>query len=182
MMKRKFDFAFIGVLGLFMTNTIIQLVLYDNLLSINNYVGFTCFMIATALRFTNNRYRRYGLPILLLLCTFNIANLEIGNVAFFVSYGSMESISINPIILFILIIYYFVNKINVKQVVKTIFFPSAEEQEIDHQKLTDFYFRKFENCSDKELEYITRNFKDYPLAAQNALEKIHTLKDQPTKL
>lgn len=177
-MKRKFDFAFICVLWLLATNTIIQSIFYGNLLSINNYVGIICLMIATALRFTNNRYRRYGLAILLLLGTFNIANLAIGNTSFSIGFGNVEATSISPIMLVILIIYYFVNKIDIKQTIKAVFFPTAEEQQIEHQKLTDFYFKKFKNCSDAELEAITLNFKEYPLAAQHALEKIYLLKDQ----
>lgn len=52
------------------------------------------------------------------------------------------------------------------------FCSSAEEQQLEHKKQTEFYLRKFENCSDAELEVIKSNFNDYPAAAQDAITEL----------
>ncbi|SMC60788.1 hypothetical protein [Pedobacter nyackensis] len=176
-MKRKVDFIFIGLLGTLMVNTLVQSKLTGTELSINNYGGGIIWIIITVLRFTNHRYRRYGLAILLFLGTVNIANLGLGNISFSVGFGNLDPIGIDPIIFLLLIIYYFINKNDIQKAFKTMFFSSDEENQIEHQKLTDFYFKKFKNCSNTELETILESFNEYPLAAQSAIEELCKMKN-----
>lgn len=170
--KRNADFIFIGVLGLFLANLLIQFVMTGNLLTLNNYLGILLWLIIGVLRFINYRYGRHGLALLLLLGTFDIASFGPGGVSFSVGLGSLGPIGFDPLVLIVLIIYYFVNKTAIKQVVKTLLYPSSEEQQLEYQKQTDFYLRKFENCGDDELEVIVSNLKEYPLAAQHAITEI----------
>lgn len=171
-MKRKADFIFIGILGLLMANTIVQSIWQGNLLSINNYAGFALWAIAIILRFTKNRYRRFGLAALLLLGVLNITNLTIGSISLNAAYGDVESPEINPLMLLLLIIYLLINKTEVKKTFNGIFFPNAEEQQQDQQRQIDFYYRKFDACSKEELEKIIDNFGQYPVPAQLALDKL----------
>ena len=142
------------------------------MLTFSNYLGMLLWLISIALRLTNNRYGRHVLAVMLLLGTLNVASFGIGNVSLSVGFGSAKSIGVNPILLLILIVYVFVNKTSVKKVVKMMFFPSAEEHQLEHKKQTDFYLRKFEKCSDAELEIIKGNFNLYPPAAQDAITEL----------
>jgi hypothetical protein len=172
-MKRKTDFVFIAILGLLLANVLVQFVMGNSfLLTINNCLAILLLLITGLLRFTNHRYGRHALAILLLLGTFDIASFGLAAVSFSVGFGSIKPIGFNPIVMFILVVYFLVNKTAIKKVIKIILLPSVEEQQLEDKKQKDFYLRKFENCSDDEMEIIVGRLKEYPLAAQYAIIEI----------
>ncbi|MFA4868866.1 MAG: hypothetical protein WC623_11735 [Pedobacter sp.] len=171
-MKRKADFIFIAILGLLLANALVQFIMGHILLTLNDYLGILLWLITCMLRFTNHRYGRYALGILLALGIFDIASFGLGGISFSVGFGSMKPIGFNPIVLLITVIYFLVNKTVIRQVLEMIVYPSAEEQQLKDKKQRDFYLRKFENCDDDELGIIFGNLEEYPVAAQHAIIEI----------
>jgi hypothetical protein len=176
-MKVKSDFIFIGALGILIINTITQSILFNYLLSINNYLGFAAWLLILLLRIFKSRIGRYGLGVLLILGLFNIINFTLARVFLTVGFGGVskapiETVGLNPIVLLVLIIYYFVNKKSINRILAHLFYGSQEEREREHQKKVDFYLKKFEDCDSNELDQMFNNLKDYPAEAQIALNQI----------
>lgn len=180
-MKAKSDFIFIGILGLFIASTIALSLTYNYILSANNYLGFFCWAIAFILRLTHFKWKRYVLGFVIIFGTLNILNFGIGVASATISYGSplpIEPVSINPVILIILIAYYFTNKPAINRVLSRAIKGTEEEQAKEHQKMVAFYSDKFKSSSEEELKEAFKNYLGYPEAAKVALDKIKTARDQ----
>lgn len=176
-MKGKSDFIFLALIGLIVVNTITQSIIFDYLLSFNNYLGFVCLPIVLASRILKPRAGRYAIVVLLLLSSFNIINFGIAKVSLSFSIGGLgEGIGLNPIMLIILIGYYLVNRRSINQRLSKYINGPADEQQNDQQKMVEFYVRKFENCAAEEMEAIIKNFNHYPPEAQIALKRVCNLK------
>jgi hypothetical protein len=181
-MKAKFDFLFLGILGLLIGNTIIHSYLFNYLLSINNYLGFGSWVIVLVLRLVNTRLGRYGTALLLILGTLNILNFGLGTVSLSFSIGNIdqiptEPVGLDPVILLILIIYYFTNKKTVNRILSDIFYGNSKEQIQERQKKVEFYLEKFENYNSVEFDKILQSLKDYPIEAQIAIKEIRDQKE-----
>lgn len=177
-MKGKSDYLFLSVLGLLIANTVTQHFLDRYVLTINNYFGFIAWGAAFILRLGRSKYRRLGLGWLLILGALNLLSFTIGKVA--VSVGnisnSAEAIGLNPIILVILIAYYFVNKASINRILSRVFIGTREEQEQERNRQVEFYFTKFSNCEQEELDEIFQRFDDYPTEAKVALNRIKAMR------
>ncbi|MBB2144420.1 hypothetical protein GM921_02910 [Pedobacter sp. LMG 31464] len=181
-MKQKTDYIFFGLTGLIIVNTIIQSQLYNYALSINNYLSFVAWPIALFLRLKNYKVRRYPLAFLLILATINIFNFGLGAMKLSFSIGDISSIpaerpGVNPIILLILIAYYFVNKKSINRILNNTFRGTPEERKVEYQKTVDFYLNKFNSCNKEELKDILKDFNDYPEPAKIALRQIQLKND-----
>ncbi|NEU06841.1 hypothetical protein GZH53_00820 [Flavihumibacter sp. R14] len=176
-MKGKFDYIFLGVLGLLLANAVIQSYLYQYLLSINNYLAVIAWVIALTLRLGTSRYRRQAIGWLLILGTLNVLSFTLGRIT--ISIGNIsdtgvEAISLNPIILAISIAYYLTNKTAVNRILTNVFQGTKDEQEKERDKQVHFYLNKFSECDSQELDTLLKNFDDYPPEAQTALKQIQT--------
>lgn len=176
-MRAKADFIFLGILGALIVNAIINAVVFNYQLSINNYFGFICWLLALLLRILNFRFNRYCVGCLIILGTLNILNFGIGTAVISFSVGNIydvkaDGLGLNPIILFILIVYCFVNKKVINVIISELWNGSAKEQEDARQKNINFYLKKFEHCSADELECLLKKLNDYPVEAQIAIKKL----------
>ena len=182
-MKEKSDFLFLGLLGLLIANTITQSIAFGYILSLNNYLGFVTWGLALVLRLGHFKRKRYALAFLLILGTLNVSNFGLGMMSMSFSIGHIsnapaEPIGLNPIILLMLIGYYFVNMRSINRLLSNAIKGSEEERKVDHQKIVDFYLRKFNECDDSEFEKVYRNFNEYPPEAQTALKQIRQEKEK----
>lgn len=175
-MKAKSDYIFLGILGLITAITIIGVIVNGIQLTVTNYIAFAAWLTALFIKLSKNKLGRYAIGILLILGTFNICNFLPGTTWMNFGFGNTVLLQFNPIIFIILAAWYFVNKRVIKVVYSKVFKDSAEEEAIRHQKMIEFYFEKFKDCSEAELEAIHANMSNYPDEAQTALRKLNRLK------
>ena len=178
-MKAKSDYLFLSVLGLLIVNTVTQHFLNRYVLSLNNYFGFIAWGTAFILHLGRSKYRRLALGWLLILGTLNLLTFTIGKIAVSVgpiSESGTEHLGINPIILVILIVYYFVNRTPINRILSRTLIGTEEEQKQKRNKQIEFYFEKFSKCEPEEFEELLQRFDDYPVEAQVALKRITAMR------
>ena len=166
----------IPVLGLFIIITIAQALLQNLVLTINNYLAFIALPTALFLRFKLQKRKRFPLGIILLLSLFNIINFG-GTISMTFGVNSsipIETPSINPIILLIVIAYYLVNKKTIGITLSNFFKGTEEEKRKEFQNTVDLYFKKFNSFDEEELKKALENFNDYPDEAKIALRQIQS--------
>ncbi len=156
-------------------NTVIQSILFQYELGLNNYLGFVGWAMVLVIRISNERPGRYGTALLLVLGTLSLLNFTIGTITMAFFIGPL-GIGFNPVILIIMIAYYFVNKKPINQVLSKLTKGSAEERQTERQKLVDFYLHKFKTYDSSEFGIILKNFNEYPDEAQEAIKRICRLR------
>jgi hypothetical protein len=85
---------------------------------------------------------------------------------------NIGALSFNAFTFLLLIFYCIINWKGVKVAIKVLFHGSESEQKEKREKLLVFYYDKFKNCTEDELSRAFGMFKEYPLEAQEALNKI----------
>jgi hypothetical protein len=154
------DFIFLGILGAMLVTTSIMLALFHALLDLNNYAAFCLFIVATIFRFKENRYRRFGVGILLLLGCLNILNFTAATITFM---GVL-----NPILCLLTLVYALINLESIKR----LFRGSDEAIMAERQRKVRHYKVVFGKYSREELQKIKANKEEYPEEARIALDEI----------
>jgi len=85
---------------------------------------------------------------------------------------NIGALSFNAFTFLLLIFYCVINWKGVKVGIKVLFHGSESEQKEKREKLFIFYYDKFKNYTEDELSRAFGMFKEYPLEAQEALNKI----------
>ena len=123
---------------------------------------------------------RYLVMVLLLLSLFNTITFSYSIDG--TEYTSKSSFNIGNFgfnsFAFLLTVFYILIdwKYHIHSL-KVLFHGSKEEQEHKGEKMINFYYEKFKNCSPEELTKIMNDFKLYPTEAQIALERINEEKN-----
>jgi len=90
------------------------------------------------------------------------------------TYGSGGFSGISPIVFLFLVIYIIINRSVIVNTFRRFRKGSESEQAIQHDKMVEFYYNKFKECSDYELLEIKSMYKEYPAEAQEAIDKINS--------
>jgi hypothetical protein len=167
------DFIFMGILGALLVSAFIESFLFQYVLSWNHYAALCLFIAAAVFRFSENRYRRFGVGLLLILGCFNVLNFTASTIMFRMDALNNDDLrgspfSINPIFCLLTLVYAFINL----QSIKRLFQGSDEEIMARRQKKVSHYKVLFGKCSPEELEKIKANIDKYPAEAKAALEEI----------
>jgi len=112
--------------------------------------------------------------LLLFLCgllNFKIEfdNSDLTQTSFSANIGSL---SFDPVVFLLLLVYGLINKSAIKYFVSKAFYESDEEKSQKESIQTAFYYEKFTNSSNEELERCFKMYKEYPTEAQAALQRI----------
>jgi len=156
----------------------VNYVTYNYTISINAYAGFLGWIIVVILKFKNNNKAQYGVLTLLILAVFNIICFSSESM----SFGSANTFwigslyfnypGIDPFILLIALIYLSINWKFIKPLYQRIFTPSDEEFMKEYNKKVYFYYNKFSVYDDAQFNTVVSDIKDYPVEAQEAINKI----------
>jgi hypothetical protein len=138
-MKAKIDYAFLSLLGILLIITIVDVRTSNYILNITNYLGIIGWSIVLIARILKPHLGRYALAGLIVLGTFNILSFELVRTSVSIGFGSVGMPGVNPTMLLLLVVYYFVNRKSINNKITQIFKGSAQEQGIEHQKMVGFY-------------------------------------------
>ncbi|MES2279527.1 MAG: hypothetical protein V4592_26070 [Bacteroidota bacterium] len=153
-MKAKIDYAFLGLLGVLMAIAIVDILTSDYVFNINNYLGFIGWSVALVIRIVKPHLGRYVVAWLIALGPLNILSFELVRTSVSMGFGSVSTPGVNPEMLLILVAFYLINRKSINGKIAQTFKGSAEEQEIKHQKMVDFYLTRFTDLSSDEFEAI----------------------------
>jgi hypothetical protein len=167
------DFIFLGILGALLISTFMQSFLFHYMLNWNNYAALSLFIVAAIFRFRENRYRRFGVGLLLILGCVNVLNFTVSTITFRMEAFNHDDLrrspfSINPIFCMLTVVYAFVNLESIKR----LFQGSDEEILARREKKVSHYKVLFGKCSQEELKKIKANIDEYPEEAKVAMEEI----------
>jgi hypothetical protein len=176
--KTYLDFIFLGLIGLLICLSIFRYFNDNFLLTVNTYLGFLSWLVVVIIKLRYPDKSKFYLAGLLILSTLNIISFT----AEYWTFGSNNLIeyngiyfsflSLNPLSFLLFIIYAIFNGYTIKDLFNRLLKKSEVEVEEEYEKLLKFYYEKFVSCSVEELEGINRNFKDYPMEAQKAIEMV----------
>ncbi|TWJ03477.1 hypothetical protein JN11_01020 [Mucilaginibacter frigoritolerans] len=177
-MKRKYNYFDIGI---FITLLLIVVgVFYKDIdgsffYTLNDFLDVVLLIFSLRIIFGKPGVERYLVIVLLFVCLFNL--LTFTYMVDGAKYSSRSWIKIghlgfNPFTFLLLIIYAFIDRKYLSYLFGNIFYGSKEEQENKKEKLINFYYDKFNNCTSEELSKILDDFELYPVEAQIALNKI----------
>jgi len=158
--------------------TIVNYLTYNYTISINAYAGFLGWIIVIILKFRDNNKSRYGVITLLILAVFNIISFTSESISFglantfWVGNLYFDYPGINPVILLLVIIYLLINWKFIKPLYQRFFTPSDEEFMKEYNKKVYFYYNKFSVYDDAQFNTVVSDIKDYPVEAQEAINKI----------
>jgi len=144
-------------------------------ISVDDILAVALLIFGIRLLLTQSPAGQYIILAAILLSLANILqfNIIIGNESHTTHTTiSLNGLSFNAFSGLLLVFYFFINWKAVKVDVKLLARGSESEQKKEREKLLEFYSDKFKNCSEDELKSALKMFKDYPLEAQQALEKI----------
>ncbi len=151
------------------------------ILSINEISAILLLLFSIRIVFLNSSKGQFLLLSMLFFTLFNLisVNYTVDNIEYSSSVTAhIGKLSFNPIA-FIFIIYFCI--IN-RNSLLTSFFGDEKERDDKRNKLMQFYYDKFKNCTLEELEKFFEMFDDYPQEAQLALRKIHREKELSIKI
>lgn len=148
----------------------------NDMFMINETVSVALLLIS--LVFNDNRFRflKYVIFCFLVPALFNITHFSYttinGSTTETHHSGSISFLGINPIVLLIIPVFMIVNrKLFVKSWVR-LRYGSEKEIKENAAKEIDFYYYKFKRYPADDLKDLFKLYKDYPKAAQIALDKI----------
>ena len=111
----------------------------------------------------------FGLLVVLLVGIINFSyTVQNGDTTTTYHTIKFNSPSINPIVFIILLAFTVVNW----RIFARLLYGSEEEKQEDFDKKVSFYYHKFKDETNNELEIILKLYKEYPKEAQVALTKI----------
>jgi len=176
MKARKYsDLVVLILIGYFISVGIFAHFNNGNILSLNFYLGFICWLVTIYFKYIRKEKRSF-VPCLIVLGTLNILIYS----ASVFSFGSVHylyndneiiitSLGVSPLFLLILIIYCLVNF----DLVRRLYYGSDKENADKLKVAVSFYYDKFNGYSAEELKEVFKMYKDYPEEAKIALMKIH---------
>lgn len=146
------------------------------IVSFNYILLFALFIFSLRLIFFNSTKGEYillSLIILVLPGSLFLSYILNGTTYSSHTIGHFGSLRFDPYSFFLLILYCLVNRHNMMQLFGKLLLGSIEEQVEKQKKLVNFYYDKFTNCTDDELNTAFSLVKEYPEEAQIALKQIH---------
>lgn len=180
--KAKYsDIVFLLFFGWLIGVTIFNHFNYSYVIPANNYAGFICWLLVISFKLKKYFKAEYGVLILLLLSTVNIISFTTATIFLGSSFSGFwfQGIyfaypGINPLVILLSIIYYVVNWKFVNLLYKRLFNLSDEEFVKDYNRKVSFYYEKFSKYTVDDFNVVISDFKEYPLEAQEAINKIAT--------
>jgi hypothetical protein len=178
------DIVYLGLIGIIITISIVRVIAYNFILPVNTYVGLACWLGGVVLKIFTPKKTKYFLSAILILSTLNLITFTVETFAFGVGSHLFTwqgfyfcAVSINPIALVLMVIYFSINFSTAKTLIKKIFGSSEKEEKDAYDKSFQFYYQKFVSYNDDDFKVIIKNFDDYPLEAREAIEFIVKQKD-----
>jgi hypothetical protein len=148
----------------------------DEFAMVNETLAMILFAISLIFKMYRIKIGQYLIFIFLLILLFNVIKFSYtvvnGDVSTTYYSASFSSLSINPIVFVVLMLYMIVNRKVIVDLFQKLLHGSDKEQEEKQDKNVAFYYDKFNNYSSNELNDIFKMFYDYPVEAQIALKKI----------
>ena len=89
------------------------------------------------------------------------------------TYHSAKFNGLSPIVFVIILIYLTVNISAIKSVFKRTLYESEAQLGEKFDKMIEFYYLKFKECSDEEFTEVKSRYDHYPLEAREAIDKIN---------
>jgi len=144
---------------------------------LNETVSFALLLIS--LVFNNSRFRifKYLILFFLFLALFNLPHFSYSTVSANTTTthysDTIKFFGVNPIVFLVILIFLMINQKLFSGLWTTIFYASDKEVQDKTAKEIDFYYEKFKSCPVDELRVLFKMYRDYPKAAQMALDKIN---------
>jgi hypothetical protein len=144
--------------------------------SIDDILALILLIFSMRLLVTQSAKGQYIVLGVLIISLINILqfNIVIGEERHTTTHTALSigALSFNAFTFLLLIFYCVINWKGVKTAIKVLLRGSESEQKEKREKLLVFYYDKFKNCTEDELLVAFGMFKNYPLEAQEALNKI----------
>lgn len=179
---KYFDIILLSIFSFFVVLGIYQYLVDGFVVYLNNILAAILLIYGIFLKIKKDAKGRFVVIGLLALSTFGIINFVFATVARIGespanSFAFIQYPGIDPITLLILIIYCFVNRSFFWECYHLLFHGSEEDQKSESEKQVEFYYKKFSDSTDDELERFYKVYKEYPIEARVALKRIHEEKD-----
>jgi hypothetical protein len=173
---------YINVILFIISILLLSLIIYQQIdggyLSITETLAMALLSLSFILKkynFIKGQWLLFGLLVILLLQIIDFSySIQNGNETITYHTSKFTDISINPIVLIILFAFGVVNW----RIFGLLFYGSEKEREENFNKKVSFYYHKFKDESNEELEYFLSIYKEYPKEAQVALTKIKKEKSE----
>ncbi|MCR8560964.1 hypothetical protein KXD93_25120 [Mucilaginibacter sp. BJC16-A38] len=152
----------------------------NNSIALDDILAVLLLIFGIRLIVTGYRTGEYIILALILLSVLDLIKWHINlNESYYISrsYFKISGLRFNVFAFLLLVFYCLINRAGLKYAVNYLLHGSAEEQRSDRDKKINFYYDKFNNCTQKELEDAFGMLKDYPVEAQIALYKIKEEKE-----
>ncbi|MEO6979217.1 MAG: hypothetical protein ABI113_12585 [Mucilaginibacter sp.] len=175
---KKFNYftaSIIVILFIIMTRIFYIVVAEKYTISAEDIIGVALLAFGIRLLVTQSVAGEYVILILVLLLLGNTLNIDISfadggySSRSYVSFGRL---TFNPFAFLLLVLYFLINRFSIRSHIKYLMHGSESEQKEKGEKLLVFYYEKFENFTNDELDSALGMFKDFPLEAQQALQRI----------
>jgi hypothetical protein len=182
-MRRKSTYINIGLLAtsILLIGLFIRWQIADEFSMVNETLAMVLFAISLIFKLYKLKIGQYLIFILLLILLSNAIKFSytIVNDGVSTTYysASFNSLSINPIVFVVLILYMVVNGKFIWDLYNLLAHGSDKEQKEKQDKNIAFYYEKFKNYSTTEMNDIFKVYKDYPIEAQIALKRIKKEKE-----
>ncbi len=172
--KLIIDYVFISVLWILVGIVFYEIYFNDFVGHLDNALAFILLTNVTFFKVIKLHKYSWFLIALLVLGVFQIVNFNILQMTFraVISDTNSFSVGFDYILFLLLVVYCILRRDLVKHIISVVFNGSKEEQTQQENKMIAFYYDKFDSCNAEELTVILKNFGDYPLEAQKALNKI----------
>ena len=142
---------------------------------LNESVAMLLFCLSFPLKICNVKLGQYLILIVLLILLFSPLSYSFtisdGDTSVTHSGAKYTSL-ISPITFFILILFLAFNYSAMKNLYQILTKGTDEEQKKVLSTEIEFYYNKFNGCSNRELVDIFKMYNDYPVGAQLALKRI----------
>lgn len=170
------DIVFLLLLSMSLVISIVRHFIDGYILTINLYLGVIGLLISILLKIKEYKEAEIFLICLLTLSAFNIVSFTVENIAFGKStiYNAgifyFSSPGINPLFLFVLVVYSLIGYGSSKNFFKNVFGLSDNDVDEEYKKTAEIYYKLFNACTVEELDFALKNIKEYPHAAQESLK------------
>jgi len=184
MKKDKYaDVVVFVLIGVMIAKAVFDAFTSGFILAINFYLGCLCWAVVGFLVLEKGK-GSYLVFYMLLLSTLNILVYSVwirsfGSVHYIYRQGNLiiSSVGINPMFLFILVIYTIINIKRISSHFGMLFGRTIKDRDEELKSKVNFYYEKFSSYSSEDLVMLFKMYEEYPVEAQIALKKIHKEKN-----
>lgn len=181
-MERKYLIVnwILFIIFTFLLGWFIKPQLEDGYILFNEAIAMFLFCLSFPLKIYNINVARYVILVVLLVLLFSPLSYEytITEESTSVTHQEARFTSlISPVTFLVLMLFLAFNCQAMIDLYHLLIRGSEKEQKAELSKNIEFYYAKFNDCSNAELADILKMYDDYPVEAQVALKKIKDEKD-----